>query len=88
MSEIVFNSASVGNTTSVVLFATCDVAGGAFKSDARMPAFIPAGQAYYWSAVWQRDEAEVRAELEAGEFVEFGPDGDVTDPARWLLRDD
>jgi hypothetical protein len=49
------------------------------------PPIIPsADQAYFWTAEWQRGEAEAEAELAAGDVVEFDSD-DPNDVIRWLL---
>ncbi len=50
-----------------------------------VPLFIPADQAYYWSAQWQRDEAESLANLKAGNARTFN---DPKDAIRHLLSDD
>jgi hypothetical protein len=51
----------------------------------RMPLFIPAEQAYYWSSQWQRDEAASLADLKAGKARTFD---DPQDAIRHLLSDD
>jgi hypothetical protein len=51
----------------------------------RVPLFIPADQAYYWSSKWQRDEAETLANIEAGNYETFD---DPSDAIRFLLADD
>jgi hypothetical protein len=50
-----------------------------------VPLFIPADQAYFWSAQWQRDEAESLANLKAGNARTFH---DPMDAIRHLLSDD
>ena len=45
---------------------------------------IPESQLYYWTTAWQRDEAEARAELDAGQGVRFE---DSTEALRWLLSE-
>ena len=53
----------------------------------RVPLFIPADEAYYWSGPWQRDVAESMAALHSGDFEDFDSD-DPKDVARWLLSVD
>lgn len=50
----------------------------------QVPMFIPAGQAYYWSGVWQHGEAETKANLKAGNARTFD---DPLDAVRHLLDD-
>jgi hypothetical protein len=53
-----------------------------------VPLSVPACQLYYWTARWQRDEAESLAELEAGDCVTFeGPDA-TNQALQWLFGDD
>lgn len=55
------------------------------QSGSGMPPSIALGQLYYWSARWQADERETRAELDAGEGRRFHTaDGAI----RWLLSED
>ncbi|HVY96730.1 MAG TPA: hypothetical protein VHA54_07200 [Solirubrobacterales bacterium] len=49
-----------------------------------VPLFIPASQAYYWSAAWQEGEAESRANLMAGNSRTFD---NPLDAIRYLLDD-
>ena len=58
---------------------------GATAKSRRLPMFIPADQVYYWSAQWQRDEAESLADLKAGRARTFD---DPQDAIRHLLSDD
>ena len=51
----------------------------------KVPLFIPADQAYYWSSKWQRDEAETLANIQAGDCETFS---DPSDAIRYLLSDD
>ena len=53
----------------------------------RVPLFIPADEAYYWSGQWQRDVAESMAALRSGDFEDFDSD-DPKDVAHWLLSVD
>ena len=53
----------------------------------RVPMFIPADQAYYWSSPWQRGVAESMQALRRGEYEDFDSN-DPTDVARWLLSVD
>jgi hypothetical protein len=46
-----------------------------------LPSAIEAGQAYYWSAQWQTDEAESVHELERGEGRCFDS---IEDALAWL----
>lgn len=50
----------------------------------KVPLFIPADQAYYWSNAWQQGEAETRANLRAGNAQTFD---DPLDAIRHLLDD-
>lgn len=50
----------------------------------RVPLFIPAEQAYYWSSAWQEGEAETKANLKAGNARTFD---DPLDAIRHLLDD-
>jgi hypothetical protein len=51
----------------------------------RVPLFIPADQAYFWSSQWQRDEAESLVDLRAGRARTFD---DPQDAIRHLLSDE
>jgi hypothetical protein len=53
----------------------------------RIPLFIPAEEAYYWSSPWQRDVLESIQALRSGDFKDFNSD-DPKDVARWLLSVD
>jgi hypothetical protein len=53
----------------------------------RVPAFISADQAYYWSRPWQEDVLASMDALRKGEFEDFDSD-DPNDVARWLLSVD
>lgn len=53
----------------------------------RVPLFIPADEAYYWSSPWQRDVAASMEALHSGDYVDFDSD-DPKDVARWLLSVD
>lgn len=55
------------------------------EAPSRVPLFIPADQAFYWSSKWQRDEAESLADLKAGRSRRFS---DAQDAIRHLLSDD
>jgi hypothetical protein len=57
------------------------------KTERKVPLFIPADEAYYWSSQWQRDVRNSMEALREGEFEEFNSD-DPTDAARWLLSVD
>jgi hypothetical protein len=57
------------------------------RGNRRIPLFIPADQAYYWSNPWQRDVAQSMEALRNGEFVDFDSD-DPMDVAKWLLSVD
>ena len=50
-----------------------------------LPPSIDAGQAYYWSRAWQRDQSEVLEELDSGAREEFAT---ADDAIRWLLSAD
>lgn len=50
-----------------------------------VPTMISHAQAYYWSNVWQRDEAESLADLKGGNSVTFQRGEDAV---RWLLSAD
>jgi hypothetical protein len=52
---------------------------------ARAPLFIPHGQDYFWTAEWQRGEAEALEEIANGDIRRFTSG---TDAVRWLLADD
>jgi hypothetical protein len=51
----------------------------------RIPLTMPREQTYYWSAVWQRAEAESLADYAAGDFFESHDPNDVI---RWLDEPD
>lgn len=53
----------------------------------RVPAFISADEAYYWTREWQQDVLESMQALRAGEYEDFDSD-DPNDVARWLLSVD
>lgn len=53
----------------------------------KIPLFVPSGQAYYWSILWQNDVRTSIAALEAGDYVDFDTD-DPKDVARWLLSEE
>lgn len=57
------------------------------SAERRVPLFIPAEEAYYWSSGWQQDVAESMQALREGDFKVFDSD-DPTDVARWLLSVD
>jgi hypothetical protein len=59
----------------------------AAREPRRVPAFITADEAYYWSREWQQDVLESMQALRAGEFEDFDSD-DPNDVARWLLSVD
>ncbi len=40
----------------------------------RVPFFIPRAQAYYWTYRWQEGVRRSMADLEAGNYTDFGPD--------------
>ena len=69
--EIVSSAAAAANTPSVAHRA--------------VPAFIPRDELYYWSSAWQESQRRSRAQLAAGEFVEFD---DPRTMVRWLLSED
>jgi hypothetical protein len=50
-----------------------------------IPPFIPADQAYFWSAQWQDDEREALAEIAAGNTQSFA---DPSAAIRYLLSDE
>lgn len=87
------NYAASPSATSVVNGGTLVVAISAASSaderrtPARMPAAIPADQAYYWTHGWQADVSESREALRRGDYEDFDSD-DPNDVARWLLSDD
>lgn len=56
-----------------------------FRVARHLPPSIDAGQAYYWSRTWQRDQDEVLGELDSDDRVEFGR---ADDAIRWLLSAD
>ena len=51
----------------------------------RLPAAVSAGQAYYWSFIWQRDQQESQNALEQGQGVTFDS---AQEAIRWLLSSD
>jgi len=53
----------------------------------KVPLFIPAEEAYYWSSTWQQGVEESMQALRQGDFKVFDSD-DATDVARWLLSVD
>jgi hypothetical protein len=53
----------------------------------KVPPFIRADEAYYWSFGWQNDVREAMAALAAGDYEEFDSD-DPNDAVRWLLAVD
>jgi len=55
------------------------------STNLRPASSISRSQAYYWSRIWQRDEAEARRELLEGRGRTFSSG---TDAIRWLLSDD
>jgi len=59
--------------------------GSSSMATRKVPLFIPADQAYYWSSKWQRDEAETLANLKVGNYETFD---DPSDAIRYLLADD
>ena len=44
------------------------------RSPYRVPFFIPREQAYYWTREWQEGIRRSMADLEAGNYTDFGPD--------------
>ena len=48
-----------------------------------VPLFVPTDEVYYWSYAWQESERLSRAQLDAGEYVEFD---NPTDMVRWSQR--
>jgi len=46
----------------------------------RVPFLIPREQAYYWTREWQEGIQKSMADLEAGNYTDFGPDdpGSIT----------
>jgi hypothetical protein len=56
----------------------------------KVPLFIPAEEAHYWSSAWQQDVAESMKALREGDFEDFEDfdSDDPTDVARWLLNVD
>ena len=56
-------------------------------SPRRVPMFIAADEAYYWTREWQKDVQESMRALRAGEFKDFNSE-DPNDVARWLLTVD
>lgn len=74
-----------GGTVSVLISAASSI--DERRTPTRMPAAIPADQAYYWSHGWQADVQEAREALLRGDYEEFDSD-DPNDVARWLLSDD
>ena len=79
--EVIFRSAGASPALAPARVATNQHLGAV----RRVPMFIPADQAYYWSAQWQRDEAESLANLKAGNARTFE---DPMDAIRHLLSDD
>ncbi len=55
------------------------------RAHPHIPLFVPRGQLYYWSDVWQQGEREALRELAAGRFRSF-PNGSAA--AAWLLNDE
>lgn len=53
----------------------------------RVPAFISADEAYYWTREWQQDVLMSMQALREGEFEDFDSD-DPNDVAHWLLSVD
>ena len=51
----------------------------------RVPLFVPRDQAYYWTAQWQRDEAEAVREIGEGQGRRFTSGAAA---AEWLLSDE
>lgn len=69
---------------------TLPVEANAFESASpqthrRVPLFVPRGQLYYWSNVWQAGEGEALSDLASGKHRTF-PHGSAA--AAWLLSDD
>lgn len=85
------STVQIGPRDSVVSSHTIVIRGGVFTNmpkstrRRRVPAAIPADQAYYWSRRWQHDERESVAEIERGEAHRFE---DANAAIRWLLSDD
>lgn len=68
---------SIGSRSRVSVFDTL----GDTRPRRGLPSAIEAGQAYYWSAQWQTDEAESVHELERGEGRCFDS---IEDALAWL----
>lgn len=51
----------------------------------RVPFFMPLNQDYFWTAEWQRGEAEALREIASGDIRRF-ESGEAA--IRWLLSDD
>ncbi len=51
----------------------------------RVPLTMPSDQTYYWTAQWQRAEAESLADYDAGEYVESDSPDEII---RWLNESD
>jgi hypothetical protein len=80
---------SPGALNSNALTGRADFRSGAdcalpFSVSRRLPPAIAAGQAYYWSFIWQRDQQESLTALEEGQGVTFDT---AQDAIRWLLSD-
>jgi hypothetical protein len=90
MSSINIDPNSTSGTTGLTIFVDASAVGAwsplpALASRGLPPA-ISREEAYYWSARWQREEAESLQERAAGNFVTFDSD-DPNDVIRWLLSD-
>ena len=59
--------------------------GGASGPRHELVTSIPRSQLYYWSAEWQRLEADALLEIRAGKAMRFETPNDAI---RWLLSDD
>lgn len=78
---------SITDTTSdkVSVLAHSTEATGPEAGHIRIPIVMPSAQTYYWSAAWQRAEAESMADYAAGAYVESD---DPEDVIRWLDETD
>lgn len=75
------------STANTVSADTSAVSSNITQLPDKIPLFVPSGQAYYWSILWQNDVRTSIAALEAGDYVDFDTD-DPHDVARWLLSEE
>jgi hypothetical protein len=89
MTEAITTDPRLKTATALVTASssTCTVTSTNVRSSATVPAFIAAGDAYYWSFQWQSDVRESMAALAAGDYEDFDSN-DPNEVSRWLFKVD